>query len=1093
MSTSIWHELADALGTDPSVVDEASCRVTELPPLESLLDLTGDAIVILRRPDAARPAAEIIWVSRGLLRLVGSEPAQLLGRSLRALRGAGARDDFMRLAAAIAAGESFEGRLAIATGGSDDIAAAARGSPFSAHDEFYVLLIERGEGGSGTGAVRGLADHAGHVAALTSACLYVLRIAADCRLELEWVDPSVRTLLGYHADELRVAGGFFDLVAASDVDALARRNQTVVAGRQASVDYRIRCRDGRLRRLRDVARPEPARGNGAIGRIVGVLLPSSSAGPASALDDGPAERLAGVLATGLHALVALLDAAGRILWVSAEPSMPFAEAMQRGIDQELSAVLGQREQDAWLDRIEQCLVMQARSSFGFVWSEAEEPQSLDVVLLPLGDDLAMALVRPPGGPVAAAESAPADPPFGFGMPQLLDAFEGVSLVLSPELRLVTAGTAVERLVGAKTGELQGQLFADLLMPGADRVRLDSALASAIQGQRTGIVDATLRGRDDHLSPLQWRFTPMLDGRGQCVAILARGTATPRRPGGERTRRGELWLGAILDSVADGIVSIAGDGTIESFSRSAEQIFGFGRSEVQGRHVELVLTAGPSAEPNVLKLLTERVGEELPPHELFARRRSGEVIPVEIAVTPLDYDGQRVFILTVRDITVRKQTEETLRNLAYLDPLTGLPNRLLFHDRLVQAMERGRRTRQLLAVLLVDLDRFKLINDSLGLEKGDQVLRAVAERLGRTLRRSDTVARLGGDEFMLLVASAANAEAAAKVAQKVLDTLRPPFTVNGHELTASASIGIALFPYDGDDADTLIKNADTALSRAKEQGRNHFQFYTNDMNATAFERLMLESRLRKALEQGELVLYYQPQVSLQTGRIVGVEALVRWFHPDLGMVPPAEFIPLAEETGLIVPIGEWVLRTACRDGRRWQELGFRPLRVAVNLSARQFQQGDLVDVVARVLDETLLPAADLELELTESVIMRDAAESVRRLRELTALGIHLAVDDFGTGYSSLGYLRTFPIRSLKIDRSFIRDIDRDPNGAAIAQAIIALASSLGLKAIAEGVETREQLDMLRGWGCEEMQGYYFCRPVPADELLALLRQERRLPA
>ena len=1087
----MWRCRADAPGTDPSVLDEAPFRVTELPPLESLLDLTDDAVVVLRRPDAARPAAEIVWVNQGLLRLVGSEQAQLIGRSPRVLRGAGARDGFVRLSAAIAAGDTFQGRLALATAGEGDTVAAVRGSPFPAHDGFYVLLIER-EGDSGGGVGRRLIDHAGHVAALASACLYVLRVAADCRLELEWADPSIRTLLGYDADELRVAGGFFDLVAAADLDALARRNQAVIAGRQAGIDYRIRCRDGRLRRLKDIARPEAAGGNGAVRRIVGVLMPSGH-GPVTAGGDGPTERLGGVLASGLHALVALLDAGGRILWVGGEPSTPFAEAMRQAVDQDLAAVLGPREQDAWLDRIEQCLATQARSSFGFVWSEAEEAEAHDIVLLPLGDDLVMALVRRPGGPLAASEAPDPPLPPDFGMPQLLDAFEGVSLVLSPELRLVAAGTAVERLVGAKAGELQGQLFADLLVPEADNTRLELALASAIQGERTGIVDATLRGRGDHLSPLQWRFTPMLDAGGQCVAILARGMATPRRAGAERARRGEPWLGAILDSVADGIVSIASDGTIESFSRSAEQIFGFGRSEVQGRHVELVLTAGPSAELNVLKLLTERIGEELPPQELFARRRSGEVIPVEIVVTPLDYDGQRVLILTIRDITVRKQTEETLRNLAYLDPLTGLPNRLLFHDRLVQAMERARRTRQLLAILLVDLDRFKLINDSLGLEKGDQVLRSVAGRLGRALRRSDTVARLGGDEFMLLVASAANAEAAAKVAQKVLDTLRPPFTVNGHELTTSASIGIALFPYDGDDADTLIKNADTALSRAKEQGRNHFQFYTNDMNATAFERLMLESRLRKALEQGELVLYYQPQVSLQTGRIVGVEALVRWFHPDLGMVPPADFIPLAEETGLIVPIGEWVLRTACRDGQRWQELGFRPLRVAVNLSARQFQQRDLVDVVARVLDETRLPATDLELELTESVIMRDAAESVRRLRELTALGIQLAVDDFGTGYSSLGYLRTFPIRSLKIDRSFIRDIDRDPNGAAIAQAIIALASSLSLKAIAEGVETREQLDMLRGWGCEEMQGYYFCRPLPADELLALLRQERRLPA
>jgi predicted signal transduction protein with EAL and GGDEF domain len=369
---------------------------------------------------------------------------------------------------------------------------------------------------------------------------------------------------------------------------------------------------------------------------------------------------------------------------------------------------------------------------------------------------------------------------------------------------------------------------------------------------------------------------------------------------------------------------------------------------------------------------------------------------------------------------------------------------------------------------------------------------VAERLTRSLRKSGTVARLGGDEFMVLLLGTHGAEAAAKVAQKLLDSLRPPLKVNGHELTTAASIGLALFPHDGDDTDTLIKNADTALSRAKEQGRNHYQFYTEGMNTTAFERLMLESRLRKALEQEEFVVFYQPKVSLADGRVVGVEALLRWRHPDLGLVPPGEFIPLAEETGLILPIGRWVLGAACAEMKRWHRMGFEPLDLAVNLSGRQFQERTLTDTIAQVIAASGLAPSSVELELTESVIMRDAAESARRLRELTALGIRLAVDDFGTGYSSLSYLRSFPISSLKIDRSFVRDIDRDPNGAAIAQAIIALAKSLSLKVVAEGVETRGQVDLLRRYGCEEMQGFLFSRPLPAEELTQLLREGRRLP-
>jgi diguanylate cyclase (GGDEF)-like protein/PAS domain S-box-containing protein len=558
--------------------------------------------------------------------------------------------------------------------------------------------------------------------------------------------------------------------------------------------------------------------------------------------------------------------------------------------------------------------------------------------------------------------------------------------------------------------------------------------------------------------------------------------------------GESWFNAVIDSVADGIVTLDADGTIAWLSRSAEAIFDYPREAVVGGSLGLLLGPGAGDPRAVVEGLLAAPPEGPGPgrpRELNARRRSGEPIAIEAEATAIDQGGRRMVILAVRDITVRRQTEETLKSLAYHDPLTGLPNRLLFHDRVSQGIERARRLRQPLTVMLVDLDRFKLINDSLGLEKGDQVLKAVGDRLAGALRKSDTVARLGGDEFMVLLLGTGGAETAAKVAQKLLDGLRPPLRVNGHELTTAASVGIALFPHDGDDADTLIKNADTALSRAKEQGRNHYQFYTEDMNSTAFERLMLESHLRKALEQGEFVIHYQPKVSLAHGRVVGVEALLRWQHPDLNLVPPSEFIPLAEETGLIVPIGEWVLKTACEEVARWHRAGFGPLDLAVNLSARQFQQRALTDTIAGVVAASGLPPAAVELELTESVIMRDAAESARRLRELTDLGFRLAVDDFGTGYSSLGYLRSFPISSLKIDRSFVRDLERDASGAAIPRAIAGLARSLGLKVVAEGVETRGQLEILRELGCEEMQGYLFSRPLPADEMVALLREGRRL--
>jgi diguanylate cyclase (GGDEF)-like protein len=455
------------------------------------------------------------------------------------------------------------------------------------------------------------------------------------------------------------------------------------------------------------------------------------------------------------------------------------------------------------------------------------------------------------------------------------------------------------------------------------------------------------------------------------------------------------------------------------------------------------------------------------------------------------NGQALYVLTIRDVADRNYTEETILNLAYQDPLTGLPNRLLFNDRLSQAIERARRNQQLLAIMILDIDRFKLINDSLGLMSGDHALRMVGERLVAAVRRSDTVARLGADGFLLLLPGVDGAESTAKVAQKVLDTLLPPLEVDDQELHLGASLGITLYPHDGDDAETLIRNADTALHRAKEYSRGSYQFYTTDMNATAFERLVLETRLRKALENNELIVHYQPQVRLDNGAVVAVEALVRWFHGDLGLVPPAEFIPLAEETGLILELGSWVLKTACSQVRSWQEQGFADLRLAVNLSGRQFEQDDLVHSIAQAIEESAFDPADLELELTESAIMRRPEQAALKLQALDRLGIRLSIDDFGTGYSSLGHLKRFPIRTLKIDQSFIQDITTDPNDAAIAQAIIALAESLQLKVIAEGVETTEQLNLLRRYHCDEMQGYLFARPLPPGELLALLQSGARL--
>jgi diguanylate cyclase (GGDEF)-like protein len=464
----------------------------------------------------------------------------------------------------------------------------------------------------------------------------------------------------------------------------------------------------------------------------------------------------------------------------------------------------------------------------------------------------------------------------------------------------------------------------------------------------------------------------------------------------------------------------------------------------------------------------------------------------------DADG-RVWRVTgtVQDITERKLAEEQIRHLAYYDGLTGLPNRLLFGERLAQALATARRQGKMLATLCFDLDRFKRINDTLGHSVGDQLLRAVAERLRRSVRESDllgwnepraegeALARLGGDEFILAFAEVARVDDVARAARRVQELLAEPFRLGGHEAFVSASIGISVFPHDGDDAEALLKNADTAMYHAKDAGGNQFQFYAQSMNASALERLELENALRRGLERAEFRLHFQPQVDGPDGRVIGAEALVRWHHPELGLVAPGEFIPLAEESGLIVPLGEWVLRAACAQACAWRDAGLGLGRVAVNLSGRQFRQKNLLEVVRRILAESGADPQLIEIEITESVVMQNAEDTVGTLAALKAMGLRLAVDDFGTGYSSLSYLKRFPLDVLKIDRSFIRDVTCNADDAAIAKTIIAMAHSLRLEVVAEGVETAAQAAFLAAHGCQIMQGYLYGRPLPAEEFQARL--------
>jgi len=571
-----------------------------------------------------------------------------------------------------------------------------------------------------------------------------------------------------------------------------------------------------------------------------------------------------------------------------------------------------------------------------------------------------------------------------------------------------------------------------------------------------------------------------------------GSVIQRKRAEAALRRSENQLRAIIDAEPECVKIVAADGTLVQMNAAGLAMIEASRPEqVIGKPVWGLLMP-EYREP--FRAFSEKVlqGEKGEMEfEIVGLKGTHRWLESHAVSLPNEQGGPPFLLSITRDVSERKQVERRLKQLAHFDSLTDLPNRVQFIERLEQAMADADRHERLVGVVFLDLDRFKYINDSLGHEKGDILIREVAMRLSGAVRRGDTVARLSGDEFALVLADMRHVDDAVYVAKKILDVFLQPFRVAGHELFVTASMGITLYPFDDRGAQDLLRNADVAMYHAKEAGKNTYKFYVAEMTATATERLSLENDLRSALERGELSLHYQPIADCLTGRLLGMEALLRWRHPSRGMISPALFIPLAEETGFIISIGEWVLRTACEQCRAWHKQGFPWLYIAVNLSARQFHQRDLAASISGILQETGLSPASLGLELTEGLIMQQAESAVVTLRELKAMNIRISIDDFGTGYSSLGYLKRFPIDVLKIDQSFVRDIPADADDAAIASAIITMAHSLGLKVVAEGVETAAQLKFMREHGCDAMQGYHLSKPLPAEQFEAFLKNGSRL--
>ena len=480
-------------------------------------------------------------------------------------------------------------------------------------------------------------------------------------------------------------------------------------------------------------------------------------------------------------------------------------------------------------------------------------------------------------------------------------------------------------------------------------------------------------------------------------------------------------------------------------------------------------------------------------ELTFAHRDGTDLYAEVSSTLIPHNGQHCIALIIHDISERHALEKQLIFQANHDPLTHLPNRSLFNDRLKQGLAEAIRKKSRMPVTFIDLDNFKLVNDNLGHQVGDRLLVAVAERFKSFCRESDTLARIGGDEFVHLCTGCARPEDVIQVARKFQDTLREPFQIGMERIYVTATVGIAQYPEDGDSAEELIRKADTALYHAKSRGKNNFEFYNEEMNRVLKWRTAIEAHLRQALERHEFALHYQPKVSFTDGRITGLEALLRWNSPELGQIEPSVFIPVAEETGLILPISVWVLHQAARQVRHWMDLGYAPLQVAVNISARYFSHGSIGETIRGVLEQTGIDPALLELELTETILMHNVQESIERMRELKNLGIKISVDDFGTGYSSLSYISQFPIDKMKIDRSFIAGLNKDPAKEAIVRTIIVMAHSLGLEVVAEGIETSGQMEFVRRLGCEELQGYYFSPPVCGEEFEKLLKNSPFSPA
>jgi diguanylate cyclase (GGDEF)-like protein/PAS domain S-box-containing protein len=656
--------------------------------------------------------------------------------------------------------------------------------------------------------------------------------------------------------------------------------------------------------------------------------------------------------------------------------------------------------------------------------------------------------------------------------------------------IVLLNVRAEKEFGYSRDELIGQRVKNLIPEGfAERLIADgtrSAAEALAQQIGTGI-ELYGRRKDGSDFPIEIMLSPLESVEGILVTAAIRDISV-RKAAEKHLAQMEGRYRGLLEAAPDAMVVVNQGGEIVLLNVRAEKEFGYSRDELIGQRVKNIIPEGFAERliADALRSAEDAQAQEIGSGiELTGRRKDGSEFPIEIMLSPLESAEGILVTAAIRDITTRKKAEAQMIHSSEHDFLTDLPNRMLLNDRVSQAIGFAWRHGEKVAVLFLDLDGFKYVNDSLGHRTGDKLLQSVARRLVACVRGTDTVSRQGGDEFVVVLSEEEHSEDAAITARRMLQAVAEAHSIDQHDLHVTSSIGISVYPDDGLDTETLIKNADTALYQAKENGRQRYQFFEPAMNVRAVERQSIEESLRCAVERQEFTLLYQPKINLRTGEISGAEALIRWTHPIRGRVPPAEFIPIAEDCGLILPIGKWILREACRQARAWVDAGLPLGTMAVNISAMQLRDENFLDGVFAILKDTGLDPRSLELELTEGVLMKHSESTASILKTLRAKGVQVAVDDFGTGYSSLSYLRKFPIDALKIDRSFVRQIITVPDETIIVAAVIGLGRSLKLRVVAEGVETHEQLAFLQAHQCDEAQGYYFSRPVLPRQFAKLL--------